>query len=108
MRYGYYEEGESPLSITQYIDGAHIIVLRKVKQFIKDSVRLEDEGWEVRDSIKVILHSSSLHATLFRKPFTGTVANNVLENGCGGINIDASRITTNGEQPKGSGNGQKH
>ena len=30
--------------------------------------------------------------TLARKPLVGTVANNVLEHGSGGINIDASRI----------------
>ena len=93
MKYGYYEENESPLAIKEYTDGAHIIVLRKVNNFISTSIKLEDEGWELRDSIKVILQNTSLHATLFRKPFKGTVANNVLENGCGGINIDVSRIT---------------
>ncbi len=30
--------------------------------------------------------------TLARKPLVGTVANNTLSHGCGGINIDASRI----------------
>tara|TARA_R110001599_G_scaffold245661_3_gene445834 strand:+ start:1581 stop:2402 length:822 start_codon:yes stop_codon:yes gene_type:complete len=93
MKYGYYEENESPLAIKEYTDGAHIIVIRAVNNFISTSIKLEDEGWELRDSIKVILQNTSLHATLFRKPFKGTVANNVLENGCGGINIDVSRIT---------------
>ena len=32
---------------------------------------------------------------MFRKPFKGTVANNVLTNGCGGLNIGISRITHN-------------
>lgn len=31
---------------------------------------------------------------LFRKPIEGTVAENVLKHGCGGLNIDASRIGT--------------
>ncbi len=108
MKYGYHEVNESPSSIEEYTDGAHIIVLRNVNNFISTSIELEDEGWELHDSINVLLQKGSLHATLFRKPFKGTVANNVLENGCGGINIDASRIATNGEQPKGSGNGQKN
>lgn len=30
--------------------------------------------------------------TLARKPLIGTVANNVLEHGCGGVNIDGTRI----------------
>jgi len=40
-----------------------------------------------------------------RKPFKGTVANNVLEWGTGGINIDGCRVGLNGEKPPtGSGN----
>ena len=31
-------------------------------------------------------------ATLLRKPIKKTVAQNALENGCGGLNIDATRI----------------
>ena len=93
MKYGYYDEKESPLAIEEYTDGANIIVLRAVNNFISTSIKLEDSGWELRDSIKVLLQKGSLHATLFRKPFKGTVANNVLTNGCGGININACRIS---------------
>jgi site-specific DNA-methyltransferase (adenine-specific) len=45
---------------------------------------------------------------LAQKPFKGTIVNNVLTNGLGGLNIDECRISTNGEQPKGSGNAQKN
>lgn len=38
-----------------------------------------------------------------RKPLVGTVAANVLAYGTGAIHIDACRVATNGEQPKGSG-----
>jgi len=39
-----------------------------------------------------------------RKPLDGTVANNVLKHGVGGINIDGCRVGLNGEkQPTGSG-----
>ena len=96
MKYGYYDEKQNPLAIEEYTDGAHIVVIRTVNNFISTSIKLEDDGWELRDSIKVIFKEDSLHATLFRKPFKGTVANNVLENGCGGINIDATRIKGGG------------
>ena len=43
-----------------------------------------------------------------RKPIIGTVAENTLEHGVGGLNINDSRIPANGEQPKGSGNAQKN
>lgn len=46
---------------------------------------------------------------LARKPLEGTVAQNVLKHGTGGINVDAGRIENkNGEIPKGSGNPNKN
>ncbi len=33
-----------------------------------------------------------------RKPLDGTLAHNTLKHGCGGINVDASRVGANGEQ----------
>ena len=42
-----------------------------------------------------------------RKPLVGTVAENVLAHGTGAINVDACRVTTCGEQPKGSGNNKR-
>ena len=38
------------------------------------------------------MKDKTLQVGLLRKPFKGTVANNVLTNGCGGLNIDDSRI----------------
>ena len=35
--------------------------------------------------------------TLLRKPLEGTVVDNTLKHGCGGINIDATRIAAEGE-----------
>jgi len=35
---------------------------------------------------------------ILRKPFPGSVASNVLEHGCGALNIDATRIAFKGEQ----------
>lgn len=43
--------------------------------------------------------------TVARKPFKGSVAQNVLKYGTGGVNIDGCRVELNGEkQPTGSGN----
>lgn len=97
MKYGLFNETQSPADIESYVDGAHIIVMRDVNNFIESTIELEDLGWEVRDSIKVLFDDKSLQATLLRKPFKGTIVNNFLSNGCGGINIDACRIASNGE-----------
>lgn len=37
---------------------------------------------------------------LARKPLDGTVANNVLTWGCGGINVDGCRVALNGDKPR--------
>lgn len=42
---------------------------------------------------------------LVRKPLEGTVAQNVLEHGCGGINVDGCRIDMMGEQVRCTDNG---
>lgn len=41
--------------------------------------------------------------TIARKPLVGTVANNVLEYGCGGLNLDGTRIS--GDVPEVTGQG---
>ncbi|MGI9159775.1 MAG: DNA-methyltransferase [Saprospiraceae bacterium] len=40
---------------------------------------------------------------LFRKPLIGTVAQNILAHGVGGLNVGGCRVKTEGEQPSGSG-----
>ncbi len=42
-----------------------------------------------------------------RKPFKGSLVDNVIENGVGGINIDECRVAFNGDIPQASGLGRK-
>ena len=107
MKYGYYDIGKSIPHINTFTDGSHILVVRNVVDYIDTAIFLENSGWEVRDCIKVLLKDKTLQVGLLRKPFKGTVANNVLTNGCGGINIDICRINA-GEVIQGVGNGKAH
>ena len=107
MKYGYYDIGKSIPHINTFTDGSHILVVRNVVDYIDTAIFLENSGWEVRDCIKVLLKDKTLQVGLLRKPFKGTVANNVLTNGCGGINIDICRINP-GEVIQGGGNGKAH
>ena len=95
MKYGYFNHGDLIPSIDSFTEGAYILVVCSPTDYISKAVALEDLGWTVRDCIKVLLKNKSSQVGLFRKPFKGTVANNVLTNGCGGINIDICRIRTN-------------
>ena len=95
MKYGYYDIGKSIPHINTFTDGAHILVVRSPTDYISTTIRLEDDGWTVRDCIKVLCEAKTLQVGLLRKPFKGTVANNVLTNGCGGINLDICRIKYN-------------
>jgi hypothetical protein len=92
MKYGYYEEGTLIKPINYFIVGAHILVVCSPTDYSLKMINLENVGWELRDCIKVLLKDKTLQVGLLRKPFKGTVANNVLTNGCGGLNIDACRI----------------
>jgi len=96
MKYGIYNTNESPAPLADFVDGSHIVVLRTPANYISTAISLEDLGWEVRDCIKIGSSDNTLQVGLFRKPFTGSIANNVLENGCGGLNIDATRIKGGG------------
>ena len=71
----------------------------------KHKVAVSDSGYEVHkitapatdqakqhDGWGTALKPASEHWILIRKPFKGTVADNVLKHGTGGINIDASRV----------------
>jgi len=91
MKWGYYYKEKVP-PIKDFTDGAHIVVLHKTNYYISNVIDLEDDGWEFRDCIKIQFQNESLQAGLLRKPFKGTVANNVIKNGCGGINIDGCRV----------------
>jgi site-specific DNA-methyltransferase (adenine-specific) len=60
---------------------------------------LEAKQWE---GYGTALKPASEHWILVRKPLEGTVAENVLEHGCGGLNIDGCRIGTNEQLQGGS------
>ncbi len=92
MKYGIYYNEEIP-SMEDFTNGAHIAVICKIKDYVNKIVNLEDVGWEVRDCIKFFTQGDSLQIALLRKPFKGTVVNNILTQGCGGINIDGCRIS---------------
>jgi len=62
----------------------------------------EWEGWGT--ALKPALEP----ITMARKPFKGTVANNVLKNGVGGINIDGCRVEYKNEQDKKEGQSERN
>jgi hypothetical protein len=58
----------------------------------RDVCRFEDAGWQLRDC--VFDFGGGVLWWLLRRPLVGTVAENVLVYGTGGLNIDVSRIST--------------
>jgi hypothetical protein len=56
----------------------------------RDVCRFEDAGWQLRDC--VFDFGGGVLWWLLRRPLVGTVAENVLAYGTGGLNIDGSRI----------------
>ncbi len=73
--------------------GAHAVAICPVLEHHRITQRVEDAGFEIRDSI-LFLGEPSFIATLARVPLEGTVAQNVLKHGVGALNIGESRIKT--------------
>ncbi len=91
--------------------GSHLLLLNEVKQHHLGAIAAEDNGLEIRDTIAYVFADSGNDAgmmlvTLARKPLDGAVAGNVLRWGTGGLNVDGSKVSSNGEslaRPFGSG-----
>jgi site-specific DNA-methyltransferase (adenine-specific) len=103
--------------------GGHLLSFGGTRTWHRVAVGIEDAGFEVRDSIAWMYGSGfpkSLNLkdewqgwgtalkpafepiVVARKPLIGTVAENVLTHGTGALNIDGSRIDTQGESWSGN------
>jgi DNA modification methylase len=99
--------------------GGHLLAFFGGRTYHRGVVRIEDAGFEIRDQLAWLYGSGfpkSLNLqgdhegwgtalkpamepiVLARKPFRGTVAQNVLTYGTGGLNVDACRIESGGDK----------
>lgn len=105
--------------------GGHLLSFGGSRTYHRMAVAIEDAGFEIRDQIMWVYGSGfpkSLNIgkqldewkgwgtalkpahepiVLARKPVEGTVANNVLTFGVGGINIDGTRVGSEGGSTRG-------
>lgn len=82
--------------------GGHLIAFGGSRTYHRLACAVEDAGFEVRDQVLWLYGSGfpksldvSKAIDLARKPLIGTVAENVLAYGTGGINVDGCRIAAN-------------
>ena len=93
--------------------GGHLLAFAGTRTQHRMAVNIEDAGFEIRDMIAWVYGSGFPKSrnvgdgwgtalkpalepiTVARKPFKGTVANNVLTHGTGAINIDGCRVAHN-------------
>lgn len=83
------------LSVTDLLAGQHVCVLGDRPNMAGVGRR---HGLELRDTLLVLSVTGPSFAFLFRKELAGTVAENVLRYGTGGLWIDGCRISTEGER----------
>lgn len=102
--------------------GGHLIAIAGPQTFYRMWAGIEDAGFTLRDTLTV-LHRSGSHddtktprvesetgislVALAQRPFSTSVAENLLEYGTGALDIDALRVPVNGSDEKGS-IGSKH
>jgi len=77
--------------------GGHLALITPWGMPDIDSIALRLAGFELRDVIAYSTDSDLaltgwIPVFLFRRPLDGTVANNTISHGCGGLNIDACRV----------------
>ena len=107
--------------------GSHLLSFFGSRTYHRGAIPIEDAGFEIRDQLMWLYGSGFPKShnigkkieqyegwgtalkpahepiVMARKPFKGTVANNVLEHGTGGINIDDCRVETDDNLSGGSG-----
>jgi DNA modification methylase len=102
--------------------GGHLLAFAGTRTQHRMAVRIEDAGFEIRDMLAWVYGSGFPKShnlkdewqgwgtalkpalepiTLARKPLIGTVAENVLAHGTGGLNIDGCRVGTRVENESG-------
>lgn len=99
-------------AVVEMLPGQHVVVLSDDPVYAIEGRRL---GLELRDTLLVLSAGRAEFAFLFRKELEGTVAENVLRYGQGGLNIEGCRISYGTDQPsqevwnsKGSGGHSSH
>ena len=75
--------------------GEHLVLIGQEP----DTLETRALGFQLRDTITILLPGpKTLFAFLFRAPLNGTVADNVLKHGCGGLQIDRCRVFTDWQE----------
>jgi site-specific DNA-methyltransferase (adenine-specific) len=77
--------------------GAHLLALSPIATHHSNTIDIEDAGMEIRDTVVWVFDSGKQTpdmalVTVARKPLEGTVAENTLKYGTGGLNIDGCRV----------------
>jgi hypothetical protein len=90
--HGVFIPGGPQPDISQFVNGAYVACIWPTRDYHQTVCRLEDLGWEVRDSIKVYLYETSYQVALLRKPHSGRVIDNLRIHGAGALNIEDNRV----------------
>jgi hypothetical protein len=71
--------------------GSHYVVIGQAE----NAIQYRKQGLQLRDTVLILLPGpKEVFAFLFRQPLEGTVAQNVLKQGVGGLWIDGCRVST--------------
>jgi len=95
-------EGDFERVVGKLKPGAHLLALSTIATHHSNTIGIEDAGMEIRDTVVWVFDSGEptpemLMVTVARKPLEGTVAENTLKYGTGGLNIDGCRVELNGD-----------
>jgi site-specific DNA-methyltransferase (adenine-specific) len=92
-------EDSSHFNVGKMPPGTFVFMICSDGEEHRGEMVLRKAGLEIRDSIRWFHGTPAKHLTVVvgRKPIEGTVAENTLRYGCGGINVDGCRVGMSAE-----------
>lgn len=86
------EPGAVPVRAEQMLPGAHVVAATAPEHADVIGIALRRAGFEVRDTIVWMCADGHRLLTMARAPMKGTIVQNVLTYGVGGLHVDACRV----------------
>ena len=85
--------------IADLVPGGNLMIWCDRLEYPRVCCRAEDQGLEIRDCLTVLCHDKTLMVLWAMKSTDGTFAENAIQHGVAGLNIDAGRIGISQNDP---------
>lgn len=86
---------DKTLKEVELISGAYMLVICEIKNYSKITCDLEDQGYIIHPYISYQTDKGQKMIVMVQEPHLKPMTENIIEFGCGAVNIDKCRVLTN-------------